>query len=285
MFALHYISHPLLPHSSTPLLWYELVEIIVLLINMRTALSIGIPHKATGKTLFALLVLKLVGFVVLFSVECLGPDGWDDLTWRDLFTWLPFVKDEGRIKLRDNEQTETTGEYEQQICPRLRANIFSRLTFSWLTPMVKLGKRKFLTEEDLWALPTGDTAEELATRLEKAWIKRREKVSSKDAKQKASLTGSLFEAYGGPFMVAAVFKVNDDHQKPGRSADSLCFYATAPSRQSCFLAASAAQASATIRQHVQDRHSRASLSRLHHRPVHVRLRRHSDCEYYCCQNK
>lgn len=143
------------------------------------------------------------------------------MTWRDLFTWLPFVKDEGRIKLADGEQTEgisSTGEYEQQSCPRLRANIFSRLTFSWLTPMVKLGKRKFLTEEDLWALPDGDTAEALAERLEKAWRKREKRVAEKaspatksDDKKKQprpSLTGALIEAFGGPFMLAALFKVS-----------------------------------------------------------------------------
>lgn len=35
----------------------------------------------------------------------------------------------------------------------VRANIFSRLTFSWMTPMMRLGKEKYITEEDLWALP------------------------------------------------------------------------------------------------------------------------------------
>lgn len=52
------------------------------------------------------------------------------MTWRD---WVPGVAAEGKIRLTDGEGEG--GEKEQPKCPRLRANIFERLTFSWLTPM------------------------------------------------------------------------------------------------------------------------------------------------------
>lgn len=86
------------------------------------------------------------------------------MSWRD---FVPFVKNEGKIRLGEAEEERryaypddetATGkhgddEYIEPECPRLRANIFQRLTFSWMTPMMKTGYRKFLTEEDLWALP------------------------------------------------------------------------------------------------------------------------------------
>ncbi|KWU42263.1 P-loop containing nucleoside triphosphate hydrolase protein [Rhodotorula sp. JG-1b] len=95
--------------------------------------------------------------------------------------------------------------WEQKECPRLRANIFQRLTFSWMTPMMMAGYRKFLTEEDLWALPPDDTAYALGQRLEKAWQARRAKAA-----KRPSLTGALVSAYGGPFFTAALFKLGQD---------------------------------------------------------------------------
>ncbi|CAG8502871.1 1064_t:CDS:10 [Rhizophagus irregularis] len=37
-------------------------------------------------------------------------------------------------------------------CPEESANIFSRSTFYWMTPLMKLGHQKFLTMDDLWNL-------------------------------------------------------------------------------------------------------------------------------------
>lgn len=129
-------------------------------------------------------------------------------------SWLPGVKDEGKIRLEE----ETSGEEkEQKECPRLRANIFERLTFSWLTPMMKQGYSKYLTEEDLWSLPPDDTAEALGSKLEKHWMKRREAMKKSDKnlpagakKGRPSLLGALVASYGGPFFTAAIFKFLQD---------------------------------------------------------------------------
>jgi len=169
---------------------------------------------------------------------------------------VPFVAPaEGKIKLSEvgpagDDEQRGPDEWEQPECPRLRANIFSRLTFSWMSPMMYMGVKKFLTEEDLWSLPVrflalakliyrahhnfrqpDDTAHALGSRLEQAWQARRDKVARKsdikpsasaqeptysvlpaDGKAeedapKPSLTGALVSSYGGPFFMAAVFKV------------------------------------------------------------------------------
>lgn len=103
---------------------------------------------------------------------------------------------------------------------------------------MKAGYHKYLTEEDLWALPVrealacappsvapltpspssqpDDTAEALGHRLEEAWNKRKKALpKQKEVKEgekapRPSLTGALTAAYGGPFFTAAVFKLLQD---------------------------------------------------------------------------
>lgn len=102
---------------------------MTLLVALRTAIMAPL-HTDTQYLFFGLLVTKLVLFTTAFCLELLGPDGWDGTTWRD---WVPLVQNEGKIRLEDSEGS---GEEKlQPECPRLRANIFQILTFSWLTPM------------------------------------------------------------------------------------------------------------------------------------------------------
>ncbi|CAJ0833898.1 2771_t:CDS:2 [Entrophospora sp. SA101] len=39
---------------------------------------------------------------------------------------------------------------DNQSCPESRSNIYSRITFYWMTPLMKLGHEKYLTMDDLW---------------------------------------------------------------------------------------------------------------------------------------
>ncbi|GJN87677.1 hypothetical protein Rhopal_000632-T1 [Rhodotorula paludigena] len=235
-------SHPLLPHASDSLLFWSLLAQAVSTVTLRSYLIAPVaPRFLRGTPLahFVLLVVRLVLLASFFALELLGPQGWEGMSWRD---FVPFVKSEGKIRLGEDEEQRRNGAgdddlaFEQKECPRLRANVFQRLTFSWMTPMMKTGYRKFLTEEDLWALPPDDTAWALGQRLEKAWQARRTRVAHKthtdpapsqqptyavtpaDGKQKnddekdkrPSLTGALVSAYGVPFFTAALFKLGQD---------------------------------------------------------------------------
>lgn len=89
-------------------------------------------------------------------------------------------------------------------CPEEYATVFSRLTFSWMTPMMKFGYKNFLTEEDLWGLAPNDKTSTTGEQFDTAWkyeLKHREHPS---------IWLALFKAYGGPYLLATVFKACND---------------------------------------------------------------------------
>lgn len=93
---------------------------------------------------------------------------------------------------------------EGEECPVEYATVFSRLTFSWMTPLMKHGYKQFLTEEDLWGLSPNDKTSATGDRFEKAWKYQLEH------RKRPSLWLALFHAYGGPYMFATIFKVFND---------------------------------------------------------------------------
>lgn len=94
-------------------------------------------------------------------------------------------------------------EDDEKKCPMDDANIFSILTFEWMTGTMKLGYQKFLTEEDLWHLRKRDTAHATETAFTRAWEKQLKK-------KKPSLWIALFQSFGWPYFVAALFKIVQD---------------------------------------------------------------------------
>ena len=88
-------------------------------------------------------------------------------------------------------------------CPMEYANVFSILTFSWMTPMMKYGYKEYLVEEDLWNLRERDTTKATAEAFDKAW-----KIELE--KKKPSLWILMFRAFGGPYFRAALFKIISD---------------------------------------------------------------------------
>ncbi len=47
------------------------------------------------------------------------------------------------------------------------ASLWSLLSFAWMTPIIKLGNRRVLTEEDLWELPSRCQAAQCYYELER----------------------------------------------------------------------------------------------------------------------
>ena len=93
---------------------------------------------------------------------------------------------------------------EGEECPIESATVFSRLTFSWMTPLMRLGYKQYLTEEDLWGLSPSDKASTTGDQFEKAWEERRKH------NERPNLWLALLRAYGGPYMLATVFKIVND---------------------------------------------------------------------------
>ncbi|XP_054779362.1 ABC transporter C family member 2-like isoform X2 [Prosopis cineraria] len=49
----------------------------------------------------------------------------------------------------------------EQICPERHSNLFSKITFAWMNPIMKLGYQRPLTDKDVWKLDTWDRTETL----------------------------------------------------------------------------------------------------------------------------
>jgi ATP-binding cassette, subfamily C (CFTR/MRP), member 1 len=96
---------------------------------------------------------------------------------------------------------DTLGKEDE--CPYEYADIFSILTFSWMTPMMKYGYKAFLTQDDMWNLRDRDTTKTTGTLLEDSWGIELDKKSP-------SLWIALFRAFGGPYMRGAIIKCGSD---------------------------------------------------------------------------
>lgn len=88
-------------------------------------------------------------------------------------------------------------------CPIEYADVFSILTFSWMTPMMKHGYKKFLTQEDLWNLRARDTTRVTGATLKDAW-------DEELRKKRPSLWIALFRGFGGPYFRGTVIKTVSD---------------------------------------------------------------------------
>lgn len=88
-------------------------------------------------------------------------------------------------------------------CPYEYADVFSIVTFSWMTPIMKYGYREFLTQDDLWNLRRRDTTKETGKALSEAWAIELDK-------KRPSLWIAMFRGFGGPYFRAALIKVLSD---------------------------------------------------------------------------
>lgn len=92
---------------------------------------------------------------------------------------------------------------DQDECPVEYADVFSILTFGWMTPMMKYGYKNFLTQDDLWNLRPRDTTKVTGASLQEAWDRELEK-------KHPSLWLALFRAFSGPYFRGALIKTISD---------------------------------------------------------------------------
>lgn len=88
-------------------------------------------------------------------------------------------------------------------CPIEYANLFSILTFGWMTPLMRYGYKEFLTQDDLWNLRKRDTTRATSELFEQTW-------GSQLEKKNPSLWIALFSAFGAPYFRGAVIKTVSD---------------------------------------------------------------------------
>ena len=92
---------------------------------------------------------------------------------------------------------------DEDECPIEYADVFSVLTFGWMTPLMKYGYRQFLTQDDLWNLRRRDTTKVTGDTLEKAWEYEIER-------KHPSLWLAMFRAFGAPYFRGSLVKILSD---------------------------------------------------------------------------
>ncbi|XP_078176000.1 ABC transporter C family member 2-like isoform X2 [Carex rostrata] len=113
----------------------------------------------------------------------------------------------GYMPLRNEALSDDT-EYEplasgENICPERHASIFSKIFFSWMTPLMQQGYKRPITEKDVWKLDTWDRTETLYTRFQQCWIEETQKP-------KPWLLRALNCSLGGRFWLGGLFKIGYD---------------------------------------------------------------------------
>ncbi|KAI9826868.1 MAG: hypothetical protein M1832_005807 [Thelocarpon impressellum] len=167
--SIQYLEHFRTRNANGVVLFYWLFLLIAFAVKLRSLVSqqIQLSH-----------VPYFVAFCVSFGLAGLEL----------ILEWLVPRKRSTYEALEDDDE-----------CPIEYADVFSILTFSWMTPMMKYGYSAYLTEDDLWNLRKRDSTKEAGLRFEEAWEHEREK-------KKPSLWLALFRGFGGPFFRGALFK-------------------------------------------------------------------------------
>ncbi|KAI0199662.1 metal resistance protein YCF1 [Astrocystis sublimbata] len=176
MFAVQWLEHNRSRNANGVVLFYWLLLLIAFAVKLRSLVSQQLYVK--NQTYFITYTVGVGLSVFAF-----------------LFEWLWPKRDTLYEVLVDEDGVE---------CPQEYATIFSRLSFSWMTPMMKFGYKQYLTEEDLWGLSPDSTTRATGGRFESAW------QYELAHRKKPSLWIALFKAYGGPYTGAAVYKLIND---------------------------------------------------------------------------
>lgn len=177
IFAIQHLEHSRIRHANGVVLFYWAFLMIAQSVKLRSLISQQLYKHEEGY-----FISYCVGFglsAAEFLVEWLWP----------------------RIGTPSSYQAIA----EEDECPVEYATVFSKLTFSWMTPMMRFGFKTFLTEEDLWSLSKSDQTSTTGDQFARAW-----EHEVKNRPKSPSLWLTLFRAYGGPYLVGAVFKLGND---------------------------------------------------------------------------
>ncbi|KAL4784625.1 P-loop containing nucleoside triphosphate hydrolase protein [Aspergillus varians] len=173
IFAVHYYEHWRSRYPNGVVLFYWLFFVIVYAVKLRS----HVARKTYIDRLpyFVCLNVSLGLSILEFALEYLVPK-----------------KQSAYDALGDEDQ-----------CPYEYADVFSVLTFSWMTPMMKFGYTNFLTQDDMWNLRRRDTTRATGSTLEEHW-------EYELKKEKPSLWMALFKSYSAPYFRGAIIKCGSD---------------------------------------------------------------------------
>lgn len=174
VFAIQWLEHARVRNANGVVLFYWLLLLIALAVKLRSLVSQRVYDTN----------------LAYFITYCIG-------VGISMFAFLV----EWQWPKRNGQYDALVDEEE---CPAEYATVFSRLTFSWMTPLMKFGYSNYLTEEDLWALQKSDTSRATGGAFETAW------QYELAHRKHPSMWLALFRAYGGPYALAGCFKIMND---------------------------------------------------------------------------
>jgi ATP-binding cassette subfamily C (CFTR/MRP) protein 1 len=172
IFAVHELEHERSRVPNGALLFYWLFYISASIIKTR---SLYIQNFTRHETLFALVATNLVLAITVFILELFVP----------------------------KKQSMYRSIGEEKECPSEYSNVFSLLSFGWLTPMMKRGYKTYLTEEDLWDLPARNTTKSNGDKFSRNW-------AAQIQKPNPSIWGALIKSYGKTYLAYVPLKMVAD---------------------------------------------------------------------------
>jgi ATP-binding cassette subfamily C (CFTR/MRP) protein 1 len=174
IYTIQWLEHTRLRNPNGVVLFYWLFLLMAWSVKLRSLISqqIYVEHSA------------------YFIAYCVG----FGLAWVEFgLEWLVPKKKSAYHALEDEEE-----------CPAEYATVFSILTFSWMTPMMRHGYKKYLTEDDLWNLAKRDTTQATGEAFQEAW------EHEVETRTHPSLWMAIFRGFSGPYFRGSLFKIVSD---------------------------------------------------------------------------
>ncbi|KAJ2475512.1 hypothetical protein EV174_005249, partial [Coemansia sp. RSA 2320] len=185
---LHYYEQTRARKPSGTLLLYWLATIAMQLVVLRTDRGTGYMSHKDSSAVWMARYIELFSVLALFCAE-LWPRKSVDYV-------LP----------EDGDESIVSSSRFGVRAPVEDANIFSQLTFSWLSPLLKLGRQKQLTEDDLWELPASCAPASVTEIFDTHW---QHELMHREHRT-PSLLRALWKTVGTPYALGGVFKLIQD---------------------------------------------------------------------------
>ncbi|KAJ2726275.1 hypothetical protein GGI07_000752, partial [Coemansia sp. Benny D115] len=180
--------------ASTPLLLFWLATVLTSLMRLRSSITMGVA--ATNRPVVLANAAFMLAALAALAMECQPKP-------QSLYNLLP----------DDDDDEDAYGTYEHYFdnperfrtyeSPEERANIFSQLTFSWMTPLLEKGFRKPLQMEDTWELGTEYRPDIVTKHFQRNW---RDELRSNSP----SLFRATMRTYGVAWALGGLYKLIKD---------------------------------------------------------------------------
>ncbi|KAJ2215008.1 hypothetical protein EV179_002538 [Coemansia sp. RSA 487] len=172
-------------HSSDILLLYWPIAWMASLVMLRTDWLVGSDHSSG---IWNVRCTSVSAIAALFCLEL-----WPRRTSEYM---LP----------ENSDNDDELGVDMAKSAPEESANIFSRMSFSWISPLLVLGQHRPIEESDLWKLPTKRAPLSVVEKFDASWQSELDKGQGRAS----SLLRALFNTHGALFAIAGVFKLFQD---------------------------------------------------------------------------